>query len=153
MRPRFFILAFAACLALTGCGKKEEAADTQILNVGIATWPGHGPGFVAQEKGFFGNLKVNIIAIDDWAAKQNAFISGKNQLDCTTVDTLAMETAQRVPSKILFMLDQSYGSDGIVARKEIRSMADLKGKRVAYTRCSPSHFLLGQCLKKADLTM
>ena len=44
-------------------------------------------------------------------------------------------------------LDDSAGGDGIVARKEIRSVRDLRGKRVAVQAGSVSQFFLNVLLR------
>jgi len=50
------------------------------------------------------------------------------------------------------LLDDSYGGDGILVKKEIQSAADLKGKKVAFEVGSTSHLLMLTVLKKAGLT-
>src|SRR5207248_702693 len=47
--------------------------------------------------------------------------------------------------------DFSYGGDGIIATKNIKSIADLKGKRVACPEGLPSHFFLLHLLKQNNL--
>ena len=42
-----------------------------------------------------------------------------------------MWNASGVTTKQIFQLDKSYGADGIVARNDIKTVADLKGKSVA----------------------
>ena len=49
-------------------------------------------------------------------------------------------------------LDESRGGDGILATKDIRSIADLKGKSVAVLRGSLQQFYLGVLLKEAGLS-
>src|SRR5437868_3650378 len=78
------------------------AADAPApLTLGINTWIGWGAGFVAKEKGFFGDLPVEFVIMDDWGVRQNAFISGKTQLDCSTVDTFALSAAQNMKGKVV----------------------------------------------------
>ena len=48
--------------------------------------------------------------------------------------------------------DEFMGGDGIVATKDIRTIADLKGKTVAVLYRSVSHFYLNILLKEAGLT-
>jgi NitT/TauT family transport system substrate-binding protein len=125
----------------------------KAIHVGVDTWLGYGPGYIAKEKGFFGDLDVDLIIMDDWGVRQNAFISGKTQMDATTIDTFAISSAQNMKGSLFMMIDTSNGADGIVAKPEIKSAADLKGKKVAYTRASCSHFLLIRYLQQAGLTM
>jgi NitT/TauT family transport system substrate-binding protein len=49
-------------------------------------------------------------------------------------------------------LDDSAGGDGIVARKEIKSITDLRGKKVAMNEGSVSQFFLNVLLKEAGLS-
>ncbi len=53
---------------------------------------------------------------------------------------------------IVMTLDDSTGGDGIVARKEIKSLADLKGKRVAFLEGSIAQFYLNYLLKRVGLS-
>ena len=48
--------------------------------------------------------------------------------------------------------DYSNGGDGIVAAGNINSIADLKGKKIAYEKGSPSHMLLDLLLERNGLT-
>src|SRR4030042_6599671 len=50
-----------------------------------------------------------------------------------TVDTHGMTPAAEnpIPVKQVLALDDSHGGDGIVAKKEIKTVKDLKGKTVA----------------------
>jgi NitT/TauT family transport system substrate-binding protein len=57
------------------------------------------------------------------------------------------------PLVCVLALDDSRGSDGVLANKDIRSIADLKGKSVAFLRgCSLGQFYLNVLLREAGLT-
>ena len=62
------------------------------------------------------------------------------------------ELAQGSKGKIILVTDESSGGDGIVAGPEIMTIADLKGKKVAYARGTPSHYFLFKVLQKGGLT-
>jgi NitT/TauT family transport system substrate-binding protein len=132
---------------------KHKPSPAHSLKVGIATWPGYAPGFVAKEKGFFGDLQVDFSILDDFTVRQNAFTSGQNQATISSLDTYAFESGQGVNGKVVLILDESYGADGIVVSPKVKTPQDIKGKKVAYTRGSPSHFFLMQFLKKNGLSM
>jgi len=70
----------------------------------------------------------------------------------SSLDVFAQESAQGIKGKVFLVTDVSWGGDGIVARKEIKSIRDLKGKKVAFARGTPSHFLLYKALKQAGLS-
>jgi NitT/TauT family transport system substrate-binding protein len=50
-------------------------------------------------------------------------------------------------------VDESVGGDGIVARRDITSIADLRGKRVAFQRGLPSEFFLRALLLDAGISL
>lgn len=134
---------------LVGC----QSNDTKKFKVGIATWPGFAPGFIATEKGYFNNLIVEFIIIDDFSARQSAFISGKTNATISTLDSYAFESGQGVEGKVIMILDESCGADAIVVKPEILVANDLIRKKVAYTRGSPAHFFLKDYLKRNEIPM
>jgi NitT/TauT family transport system substrate-binding protein len=135
------------------------------LKVGINTWAGHAPGIVFNggltpnansfyKKNF--GMDVEFILLEDPSAKFTAFRSGQIDIMWDTVDNWAREASilaeQNQQAKSIIMQDWSRGGDGIVALKTIKSIEDLKGKKVACTQFTPSHFLLLYLLSQSGLT-
>jgi NitT/TauT family transport system substrate-binding protein len=56
------------------------------------------------------------------------------------------------PLQCVLALDDSRGADGVAANKDIRSIADLKGKRVAVAVDSSMQFYLNLLLREAGLS-
>jgi NitT/TauT family transport system substrate-binding protein len=146
-----FVVWFAAFQSVPA--PAIAAPKAKSANIVIATWPGFAPAFVAKEKGFFGSLSVDIKVVDDFSARRAAFSSGQADFIIYTVDSLAFDVASGVRGVAVLALDQSTGADGIIARAPIQTAADLKGKKVAFTQGSPSHFLLAWYLKKAGVPL
>jgi outer membrane protein OmpA-like peptidoglycan-associated protein len=98
---------------------------------------------------------VKFVLIEDPAAKLAAFRKGDVDVMWNTVDNWAREasilaeTNQRARS--ILMQDWSRGGDGIVSLSSIKSIEDLKGRRVACTQFTPSHFLLLYLLAQSGL--
>src|SRR5262249_48428887 len=101
-------------------------------------------------------LDVEFVLVEDPVAKLNAFIKGDVDLMWDTVDSFANEASrlaeQNIAAKSVIQEDWSRGGDGIVSLKTIRSIEDLKGKKVATTRFTPSHFFLLYLLAQSGLT-
>lgn len=155
---KWLLLVLVLALAAFGIWRysaRENAAhdltNARPVKIGIATWPGFAPVYIAKQRGFFGGLKVEPQVLDDFTARQAAFTSGKTDFTIYTINSLAFDAAAGVRGKIVMVLDKSAGADGIVARPEISSLAQLKGRKIAYTRGSPAHFLLYSALAKAGL--
>ena len=59
---------------------------------------------------------------------------------------------QGARAKSILLQDWSRGGDGIVSVASIKSIEDLRGKKVACTQFTPSHFLLLYLLSQSGLT-
>jgi len=105
------------------------------IKLGMSTWLGYAPLYLAKEKGFFQKrgLDVEVVVIESPADRRVAFAADKIQGFATTVDTHVMTAAAEnpIPLKQVLALDDSHGGDGIVSKKEIKNIKDLKGKTVA----------------------
>ncbi|MBA2501603.1 MAG: OmpA family protein [Pyrinomonadaceae bacterium] len=150
-------------------GVSSTSVGTGRLNrplvVGINTWAGHAPGIIFNNgmepsagslyKQKF-NMDVKFVLLEDPAAKLAAFRSGQVDIMWNTVDNWAREASilseQNQSAKSILMQDWSRGGDGIVALSSIKSIEDLKGRKIACTQFTPSHFLLLYLLSQSGLT-
>ncbi|MEM7048367.1 MAG: ABC transporter substrate-binding protein [Acidobacteriota bacterium] len=132
------LLSWVALLVLfNACG------DTgRPLKVGLVTWVGSGPFYLAEERDFFDGLEVELEVLDDAAGRRSALASGALDAMLATVDDFANAAAAGVPAVAVLKTDDSLGADGIVAGSEIRSVAELAGKTIAFPQGMPSHFFL-----------
>jgi len=123
LRAAFFIciaLLFSAC----------EQQSRQILKVGISPWPGYEPLALASEKGFFHDTPVRIIRFATPTESYRALRDGIIDVAAFTADEVFHYAEVRDKPRIFLILDISNGADAIVAKKEIKSIDDLKGKRL-----------------------
>lgn len=138
-------------IVLVLCRPKSEPVEKQTVVLGIATWPGFASAMVGKEMGFFDGIEVQYRTIDDLSARHAAFRSGQVDIMASSVDLWVQEYSQGLKGKIMLVTDESAGGDGIVAKPEIKTVADLRGKKVAFARATPSHYLLFKALAKANL--
>ncbi len=153
-------------LALTACGKKEEApppaaspapapaaAGPIPLRFGVNPWPGAMPFKTAEAHGLFkaNGLDVKLTLFSSISQMMDAFNAG--QIDATLIDpgTLLVSAANGIAQKFVFVTDFSNGADAIVVAPSIKSLADLKGKSVSVEMGSIGHFLLLTGLKQAGV--
>ncbi|MDQ3819939.1 MAG: ABC transporter substrate-binding protein, partial [Acidobacteriota bacterium] len=104
------------------------------------------------EKGFFQDVDVQYRIIDDLNARHAAFRSGDMDVMASSIDLWVQERAQGLDGRAFIVTDESAGGDGIVAKPSIKTPADLRGKKVAFARATPSHYLLYKVLERAQLT-
>ena len=142
------LLGFVAMLVAT------DAAAAEPLKIRYSIWVGYGPLFIAKEKGFFKEEKVDVELINMNDPKEGFFAMAAGRLDgvVSTIDTMVLYLKTGKEFQYVLALDDSAGGDGLVARKEIKSVKDLKGKKVAFSEGSVSQFFLNVLLKDAGLT-
>jgi NitT/TauT family transport system substrate-binding protein len=147
-----FALA-AVLMAAGGLVSGETVAEP--LRIGHSTWVGYGPLYIAQEKGYYTEegIEVELSVIEDTSARMAAMNAGHTDALATTIDTMPLYLTDDIRMQYVFTLDDSTGGDGIVANKDIETLADLKGKSVAYGEGSVSQFYLGVLLKEAGLSI
>jgi len=149
-------ITFAALLLLAvGILTHPAPAPAQtVLRIGYPVWVGYGPLFLADKKGFTKELgiKVEFVLMEDTKIRYVALAGKKLDGLMTTVDTMVQRARSDFKFAAVMAFDDSKGGDGIVARKEIKTVADLKGKKVAFGEGSVSHFLLGFLLDKNGLS-
>jgi len=132
----------------------DREAAAEPLKIRYSIWVGYGPLFVAKEKGFFKEEKVDVDLVNIEDPKEGFFAMAAGRLDgvVSTIDTMVLYLKKGNEYQYVLALDDSAGGDGIVARKEIQSIKDLKGKKVAVNEGSVSQFFLNVVLKENGMT-
>jgi NitT/TauT family transport system substrate-binding protein len=107
------------------------------------------------EEGFFEKAGVDVeyTVVEDPVQRFNAFKAGSLNAIATTVDTFSRTNANGVASVMVLGLDASVGGDGIVAKKDITSVEQLKGQTVAVSQGSTSQWLLAYVLDQHGLSL
>ncbi|XHX80238.1 MAG: ABC transporter substrate-binding protein [Stenomitos frigidus ULC029] len=154
-----------AGVGLHACAKPPESPSVQpaagdaaggvlAASMGITTWIGNTPLHIAQEKGFFKDLGLNLtIKVFDTVAQAfPAFTSGQiNGLAPVTSEAITL-ASKGVDFKVVTVEDTSVGADVILARNSIQSIKEFKGKRIAVELGGIGHFFLLQVLDQVGLT-
>jgi NitT/TauT family transport system substrate-binding protein len=122
-----------AVLFLSGCVAPQEKTE-EPFRLSFSTWIGFGPLFIAEEKGFFGDLDIEMIQIEENPQIVAALASERVDGVAYILDTFVRAKDKGLPLVVVSVADESFGGDGIVASKEIQTVADLKGKKVAVQR-------------------
>jgi len=138
-----------ALFAITGVSPSTAAP----LTIGYSDWPGWVAFQVAIDKGWFKEAGVDVnFQWFDYSASMDAFAAGKIDANLmTNGDTLA--TGAGGGKGIMIMLtDYSSGNDIIVGKPGIKSLKDLKGKKVGIEVGVVEHLLLVHGLKTLGMT-
>jgi NitT/TauT family transport system substrate-binding protein len=151
-----------------GTSPSSQVDLNRPLIVGLVSWPGYAGGITANG-GFQENMNsifykkygllVKFVLIEDIDARGKAFAKGGPEgvdVVWSTVDFWANELPQYVKGglhpKAFLQVDWSRGGDAIVADQSIRTIEDLKGKKIALVQYTPSHWFLESMLKTSKLS-
>lgn len=137
------------------------------IRVAIVLWGGYAGGIMAnngmapsKDSVFFKDfgIQVELLQIDDFVKSRDAFRAGgdKGGVDImwSTVDAFALEYGglSKLNPKAIVQYDWSRGGDAIAVDASIKSVADLKGKKLACAQETPSHYFALFVLTQGGLT-
>src|SRR5262245_32345111 len=147
---RNILIALAALMLAIGATSAAQDATVRVI---IQSWPGFGFAFAGMEKGFFKRLHLEQTILDDANARSPAFQSGKFDALMVATSDLPALAAQGVlgNAKVVAVTDESHGGDGVLARSDIRTPLELRGKRIAVVRATSAHAVLARVLEAAGL--
>ncbi|MCK5055046.1 MAG: ABC transporter substrate-binding protein [Candidatus Aminicenantes bacterium] len=147
-------LIFICVLVIIGViVKKPVDKEPGSFKIGIVSWVGFGPFYIAEEKGFFKEEGVNgeVWKIENDGALRGALASGELKGIIGSLDSIASGIASGLKAKVVLKIDESSGSDGILAVNSVKNLKDLRGKKVAFPKGVPSHFFLLTLLRKEGM--
>ena len=152
MRTRHHIVSIGVTICVTA--GLMGATHAEPLRIGVLTWVGNGPLFVAREKGFFAKegVEVELIDMAVHEASYAGLFAGQVDIISVTVDDMLPNYDPEQPYVCVLAIDESLGGDGIIASNEIHSVANLKGKTVAFPKRTVSEFYLNVLLRNAGLS-
>ncbi|MDR0489343.1 MAG: aliphatic sulfonate ABC transporter substrate-binding protein [Propionibacteriaceae bacterium] len=151
-------LALLATGFMGGCTTADDKTEDEGLtkvSIAIQPWLGYGAWYIAQEKGFFAENGLDVTLTDFEAdADMLAALAG-GRVDALNVAShgalLMIESG--VEAKIVLLEDAATSADAIITTSEITTVADLKGKKVAYEEGATSDLLLNYALAEAGMTI
>jgi NitT/TauT family transport system substrate-binding protein len=124
------------------------------VRLGFSAWPGWFPWQVSQDKKIFdaNKITVDLKWFDGYLDSISALNAGQLDANSQTLGDTIASIAGGADQVVVLTNDNSTGNDKIIVNKDIKSVADLKGKKIAAEEGTVDHFLLLQGLKKAGLT-
>ena len=156
---KFVMLVLLSCLifgSVTGCSTAASQSDKETtVRIGTQPWIGYGPWWIAQEKGLFEkyDLKVELVDFAEDKEVNAAFASGDMQAANLATHTAIKLYTAGLDLSVVLLEDVSTSADAILADNSITSIADLKGKSVAYEEGTTSDLLLNYALSQNGMTL
>jgi NitT/TauT family transport system substrate-binding protein len=129
-----------------------RGAAAEPLKVGYSDWPGWVAWQVAIDKGWFKEAGVDVaFQWFDYSASMDAFSAGKIDANLMTNGDTMVTGAGGGKGIMIMLTDYSNGNDMIVGKPGIKSLKDLKGKKVGIEVGLVEHLLLLHGLQESGM--
>ena len=147
-------LLLAAACVMSGCVREPEPP----LRIGTNVWIGSEPLYLARD---LGQLDAKVVQLVEYPSASEVLRAYRNQaIDgmVISLDELLVLSADGQQPKIILVADVSHGADVVVGRPGMRTMQDLKGKRIAVESGALGAYVLSRALtlnnmQAADVTI
>ena len=156
MNLRRLSLPFLMLITVTLFGFPAQAADKMTVLLDWFVNPDHAPLIVAREKGYFtdAGLDVELIAPADPNDPPKLVAAGKADIAVSYQPQLHVQVEQGLPLvRIGTLVATPLNSLVVLADGPVKSIADLKGKKVGYSIGGFEDAILGKMLAKAGLSL
>lgn len=141
-RKRLTVLACVALALAVGCARESEPP----LRIGTNVWIGSEPLYLARELGHLDPKVVQLVEYPSASEVLRAFRNLAIDGMVISLDELFGLAADGLQPRIILAVDVSHGADVVVGRAGMRTMRDLKGKRVAVEGGALGAFVLSRAL-------
>ncbi len=148
------LLTLVLTLSLVSCGGKEAEKE---INIGYLRVPNDET--VAKEKKLIDDyfaekgVKVNYLTVDSGVEANKAFASGSLDFATGGNTNAVVSLATGLDTELIWIHEVIGSAEALVVRKGsgIEKVEDLKGKKIATTFSSTSHYILLNILKEAGI--
>lgn len=140
----FFSMIF---LILTSCDNKDNLS----VRVAHISWPGYEPLSLAKSRNLYKNINVKTFRPSN---NTDAILAFENNIVDVVALTLnhAIEIQSRDDEQLIIIaiLDISHGGDVIIANNTIKSVRDLKGKRLGIEPTALGAYFVSRAIDTAN---
>ena len=143
------VAAAAAVLVLQAC----QPAPIPPMTVGVHTWVGYDPLVLARDQGLLEAQQVKVVELSSSSETQRHFRNGLLDAAALTLDEALGLSDQGIDLRVVAVLDASVGGDAVLAGEGIRSLADLRGARIAVEGTTVGQLMLQRLLQAAGLAL
>ena len=130
---------------MIGCSESEPK-----LRIASVTWIGYEPLFYGQKLGLLPK-NITITRSPNMQETLRAYKNGVIDIAATTLND-AITLIYDIPETVIFLItDYSNGGDMLISQQEIKSIKELKGKRVGMEISSFNPYILYRALSKEQM--
>jgi NitT/TauT family transport system substrate-binding protein len=152
MVSRRQFIVFSGCLTLAATLPACAWWADKPISIATRVWPGYELMYLARSEGWLDAQRVGLIEMSSGQDSLKALAEGKVDGAAMTMDEVLQARASGLPLAVVMIFDISAGADMLVARPGIKTLADLKGRRIGFEQRSVGELMLVESLRAAGLT-
>ena len=152
---KFYVLhqLLICCLLLTAvaCDRSTQ----QPLRIAHNSWPGYEPLPLGELKDLYEDVEVINYRVGSATEVIRAFEQDIVDVAAVTLDeAIALQSRSKEPIYVIAVLDISHGGDVIIAKNNIASISDLRGKRIGLESTALGAFFISRAVDfEPDLSL
>jgi NitT/TauT family transport system substrate-binding protein len=116
------------------------ASAAEEVKISGFTWPGYGFWFIAKDKNLAPTLDINYQTIEDPYESYNLITADQMDVVSSTAEFAPIAAERGMPLKLVAFGNLSYGTDKILGAPGIKGPADLKGKKLPWSKAAWRRF-------------
>jgi NitT/TauT family transport system substrate-binding protein len=136
------LLLLAMLAFVSGCMRESELP----LRIGTNVWIGSEPLYLARDLKYLDRSTVQLVEYPSASEVSRAFRNQAIDGMVISLDELFVLAVDGLQPKVVVVADVSLGADVVVGRAGMRTMQDLRGKRVAVESAALGAFVLSRAL-------
>lgn len=150
---RRFGAPLCALALLLGVALMPRVEIKPRLKVAVSVWPGSEALVLGRDEGLLRPRRIRVVELPFPSAVTRTFDDDAVDVAVLSLDGVLqlLETGEKL--RVVMVMDQSTGGDAVMARPEIRSLKDLKGKRVGVDAFGVGMYLLVNALEKEGMSL
>lgn len=122
------------------------------LRVGTNVWPGYEPLYLARANGYYSD-GIKLVELPSASDVIDALRMGQLEAGALTLDEVLSLVQEGEDLVVILVFNTSMGADVMLARPDIRSLSDLRGRTIATETTAVGALMLHGALAQAGLNI
>ena len=137
-------------LLVSACSSEAPVIPTKV---GTNVWPGYEPLYLARANERLDPEAVQLVEYPSSSEVIRSFRNGSLDAAALTLDEVLLLLQSEIPVKVVLVMDISEGGDAILARPEISSFNELRGKRIAVEGNALGAYVISRALELNQMSL
>lgn len=146
---RVFFISIFMIVFFSGCEQKIN----KELKIGTNLWIGYEPLYLAEELGYTKDKGIKISEFPSASEVIRAYQNSIIDVAALTLDEVLLLVENGFNPKVFLVADISNGADVLLSKPEIKSLNELKNRRVGVENTALGAYFLSRILEIANLSV